>query len=59
MFNCYRYNNSGGGGRGWVLDEQLHFAIMKRVVCIQRYVKTKVERKNFIMLRESVQLLQV
>ena len=48
-----------GVGEGWVLDEQLHYAIMKRVVCIQRYVKTKVERKNFIMLRESVQLLQV
>ena len=47
------------GEGGWVLDEQLHYAIMKRVVCIQRYVKTKVERKNFIMLRESVQLLVV
>ena len=42
-----------------MLDEQLHFVIIKRVVCIQRYVKTKVERKNFIMLRESVQLLHV
>ena len=42
-----------------MLDEALHCAIMKRVICVQRYVKTKVERKNFLMIRESTMLLQV
>lgn len=41
------------------IDECLHQAIMKRVITIQRWVKTKCERKNYLQLRESALILQV
>ncbi|XP_053405798.1 unconventional myosin-IXAb-like isoform X4 [Mercenaria mercenaria] len=41
-----------------LIDECLHHAIMKRVITIQRWVKTKVERRNYIQLRESTVILQ-
>ena len=42
-----------------MLDEALHCAIMKRVICIQRYVKTKVERAKFLYIIENTKTLQV
>ncbi|WAQ98537.1 MY9AA-like protein [Mya arenaria] len=40
------------------IDECLHCAIMKRVITLQRWVKTKVERKNFLQLRENTVIIQ-
>jgi len=41
------------------IDECLHCAIMKRVVTLQRWVKAKVERKNYVQLRDHTITLQV
>ena len=41
------------------IDETLHRAIMKRVIALQRWVKTKVERKNYVLLRENTIIVQV
>ncbi|BFY98087.1 hypothetical protein BsWGS_01126 [Bradybaena similaris] len=40
------------------LDEALHSAIMKRVITIQRWVKTCLERQAFFRLREAAVLIQ-
>ncbi|KAK3592955.1 hypothetical protein CHS0354_036814 [Potamilus streckersoni] len=41
-----------------LLDEALHCVILKRVITIQRWIKSKLERKNFLQLRESAITIQ-
>ncbi|CAL1546779.1 unnamed protein product [Lymnaea stagnalis] len=40
------------------LDEALHSAIMKRVITIQRWVKTCLERRTFLHLKTATVLMQ-
>ena len=41
------------------LDSTLHTAIMQRVITIQRWVKTTLERQGFLRLREAAVVIQV
>ncbi|KAL3866507.1 hypothetical protein ACJMK2_043800 [Sinanodonta woodiana] len=41
-----------------LLDEALHCVILKRVITIQRWIKSKLERKNFLQMRESTIKIQ-
>ena len=42
-----------------LLDDALHQAIMRKIVCIQRWMKTKVDRKRFIKIKAATVIIQV
>ncbi|KAK2181262.1 hypothetical protein NP493_404g02041 [Ridgeia piscesae] len=41
-----------------LLDDALHRAIMKRIICIQQWMRARLERKHFLKMRTSAMLIQ-